>query len=720
MKNDDIKQILEEMRIPKASEEARKLAVFNALEEFDKINKKTTQGSSWSSRLMDMFNQLDRRINMRKSYYYGASFAAIVLTLGVLTFDELGGDFDKDFSTKKSDSKAFYPLNDRAGTPIVIPAPQQPEPLPALEAPQSPSIARPEEKTVTLSQDTAAVSAKPAPMKSEFSRSDKLANTNQAAMYAPPPPPVAPGVADGYSGGAVGGQIPTAAPYPGQPYPYDQWQVPQNNDKFEKTKTNPVKLVSEEPVSTFSIDVDTSSYSFVRRSLNMAQWPTKDSVRIEEMVNYFDYNYAVPESKSQPFKPSVTVLPSPWHKGNKLVHIGIKGYDIAPNEKTRSNLVFLIDTSGSMSSPDKLPLLINSLSMLVNTLDEDSTVSIVTYAGWAGTALEPTKVKDKNKILSVLQSLQSGGGTAGAAGISQAYALAEKNFDKNGVNRVILATDGDFNVGISDPEELQKFIEKKRETGIFLSVLGFGQGNYNDALMQKLAQNGNGNAAYIDNINEARKVLVEEASSTLFPIAKDVKIQVEFNKSKVSEYRLIGYETRILNREDFNNDKVDAGEIGSGHAVTAIYEITPRGEKGLIDESRYGKSEERTTDASNEYGFLKIRYKLPKENTSKLIDTPITASNEVATVDAAPADVKFAVSVAAFGQLLHGDSYTGEFVYDDIIKLAISGKGEDKFGYRNEFINLVRTAKSMPGNEPMHLIKPELEPQPLPAPGVYR
>jgi Ca-activated chloride channel family protein len=313
--------------------------------------------------------------------------------------------------------------------------------------------------------------------------------------------------------------------------------------------------------------------------------------------------------------------------------------------------------------------------------------------------LEPTKATEKAKIMAAIDNLSAGGSTAGAEGINLAYQLAEQNFDKEGVNRVILATDGDFNVGITNPEELQDFVERKRETGIFLSVLGFGSGNYNDAMMQTLAQNGNGAAAYIDNLNEARKVLVEEASSTLFPIAKDVKIQVEFNPAQVSEYRLIGYETRALNREDFNNDKVDAGEIGAGHAVTAIYEITPAGATPSVDASRYAKTEaaKPESDFSNEFGFLKIRYKLPAENESKLITAPISAANVSVGNDKYPGmtqEVDWAVAVAGFGQLLKGDPNVGNLTYDDVITQAQQAKGIDPFGYRAEFINLVRLAKT--------------------------
>ena len=478
----------------------------------------------------------------------------------------------------------------------------------------------------------------------------------------------------------------------------------QHRDQFEAVKQNTVKQVATDPVSTFSIDVDTASYSFVRRALNSGRLPPKDSVRVEEMINYFPYTYPKPETAEQPFEPTVTVLPSPWNASNQLVHVGIKGYDITATQRPRANLVFLMDVSGSMRSQDKLPLVKNAFKMLVNELKPDDTIGIVTYASGSGVLLDPTKVSDKAKILAAIDRLGAGGSTAGAQGIQDAYRLAETNFDTEAVNRIILATDGDFNVGVTNRDELKGLIERKRKKGVFLSILGVGQGNYNDALMQTLAQNGNGTAAYVDTLNEARKVLVDEASATLFTIAKDVKIQIEWNPARVSEYRLIGYETRALNREDFNNDKVDAGDIGSGHTVTAIYEITPRGAPKLVDDLRYGKPKAVAADVApapsiadgkeGELGFLKLRYKLPKETVSKLVTLPITAPSEAASIEQASAEARFSIAVAAFGQLIKGSPYTKAYSYDDVIALAQSAKGNDPFGYRAEFINLVRLAKS--------------------------
>jgi Ca-activated chloride channel homolog len=470
-------------------------------------------------------------------------------------------------------------------------------------------------------------------------------------------------------------------------------------DRFATAAANPVKSVASEPVSTFSIDVDSASYSFVRRALNSGQLPPKEAVRVEEMINYFPYDYPLPDDRTTPFRPTVSVLPSPWNPANKLVHIAIKGYDVAKSERPRANLVLLIDTSGSMAPEDRLPLLKNAFRMLIDTLRPDDTVGIVTYAGQTHVALEPTKVADKRKILDAIERLHAGGSTAGGAGIQEAYRMAEGAFDKAAVNRVILATDGDFNVGITSVDELKSLVERKRETGIHLSVLGVGRGNYNDALMQALAQNGNGVAAYIDTLSEARKVLVDEVSSTLFSIAKDVKTQIEFNPAVVAEYRLIGYETRLLRREDFNNDKVDAGDIGSGHTVIAIYEVTPVGSPKFVEDLRYKQPAAATPkdgpkDGMREYAFLRINYKLPAETVSRRIELPITPALEKAAIDQVSTEIRFSVAVAAFGQLLRGDPYLKGFGYDEVIALAAAARGEDLFGYRAELLNLVRLAKT--------------------------
>jgi Ca-activated chloride channel family protein len=477
---------------------------------------------------------------------------------------------------------------------------------------------------------------------------------------------------------------------------------PVGRDKFANAPENAFKVARDAPVSTFSIDVDTASYAFVRAQLNRNVLPPAASVRTEELINYFPYAYEAPASANEPFRANVAVFPNPWAEGRKLIRIGVKGYALQQTSRPRANLVFLIDTSGSMAPQNRLPLVKQSLSMLLTQLQPDDRVAIVTYAGSAGTALEPTSVSEKAKILAAIGQLGAGGSTAGAEGIRQAYALAEQNFDANGVNRVILATDGDFNVGITSRDELKGFVERQREKGIFLSVLGVGVGNYNDAMAQTLAQNGNGVAAYIDTINEARKVLVEEASSTLFPIGKDVKIQIEFNPATVAEYRLIGYETRLLNRDDFANDKVDAGDVGSGQTVTALYDIVPVGGPRVVDDLRYGAPAPASGSLSPaEYAFVKIRYKLPRSDRSVLISTPVDRGSEHGRFEDAPLDARFATSVAAFGEILRGGKHTGQFGYDDVLRIASAARGDDPYGYRSEFLQLVRAAKTASAMQPL-------------------
>ena len=466
------------------------------------------------------------------------------------------------------------------------------------------------------------------------------------------------------------------------------------SELFVNSSPNTLKIVSENPVSTFSIDVDTASYSFVRSSIMNNQMPHGNAVRVEEMINYFSYDYASSDETDAPFATSVAVLKTPWNEHTKLVRVGIQGKNISIEDRPSLDLVFLIDTSGSMKAHNKLPLLKKSLPFLLAQLKPTDRVSIVTYACSSGVALEPTPASDRATILARLEALHSGGGTAGHEGLQTAYRQAEKMRTPGRIGRVILATDGDFNVGISDDEELKRYVEDKRKNGIYLSVLGFGQGYYNDGLMQALAQNGNGTAAYIDNMSEAMKVLVDQVSGTLIPIANDVKIQVEFNPSKVAEYRLIGYETRALAREDFNNDKVDAGDIGAGHTVTALYEITPVGSPAQkSDKLRY----QSTTDSSNpkELGFLKLRYKLPDQLDSQLIETPIIDGKFENTDDA-----KFSAAIAGFGQLLRGNTkYLGSWSYAEAITLAQSAKGGDHFGYRAEAVRLMLDALSLSVDE---------------------
>lgn len=457
-------------------------------------------------------------------------------------------------------------------------------------------------------------------------------------------------------------------------------------EEYANEAPSPLKITSEEPVSTFSIDVDTASYAVVRRDLKSGYMPNPDAVRIEEMVNYFPYAYPAPEGP-HPFAPTVSTMQTPWNAGTQLVQIGIQGEIV--DERPPLNLVFLIDTSGSMSDPDKLPLLKQSLRLMLSELRPEDEVAIVAYAGSAGEVLAPTKAADRATILAALDRLDAGGSTAGAQGIELAYQVAERMFDDGEVGRVLLATDGDFNVGIHDPDQLKDYIANKRDTGTYLSILGFGRGNLDDATMQALAQNGNGQAAYIDTLGEARKVLVDQLSGALFPLADDVKIQVEFNPAQIAEYRLIGYETRALKREDFNNDKVDAGEIGAGHQVTAIYEVTPVGSDAVLtDALRYAPAPE--VGGSDEIGFLKLRYKRPGEDISTLIETPITAGSGDAGVEQ-----QFAAAIAGFGQLLREDKYLGDWTYSDAIALANNAKGSDPYGYRAEAVTLMRLAESL-------------------------
>lgn len=707
---DDIKQRLLHTPAIKINPAAKKAAISLALREFDKNNSEVSQGTAKSVRLKS--TTIFRSTAMKKYQIsvigtFCALFAFWVI-IGQL-FDEPTDSSELYRSAlisppqplsaeKKNDIAADTPVEaaKEVGASIAVTSGKAEEVVAELSLPS----------TVPVEAVKPLIAAQsPAPTGSDDYEADAASRTRSIDMAKAQPSPSKAKKTVRTESAQIAGIVAPASPPAVMNEPQVNYYQDQGRDKFKDTPTNPLKIAKDEPVSTFSIDVDTASYSFVRGSLNQNVLPQKNAVRVEELVNYFPYDYSAPASKNEPFKTSVSVFPTPWNKDTQLLHIGIKGYEIDAKEKPRANLVFLLDTSGSMNEPNKLPLVQNSLKMLLDTLHEDDSVAIVTYAGNAGVALPPTKVKDKSKITAVIDNLGAAGSTAGAEGIRQAYQLAEQNLNSKGINRVILATDGDFNVGITDPNELKSFVEHKRATGVTLSVLGFGRGNYNDALMQTLAQNGNGNAAYIDNLNEARKFLVDEASSTLFTIAKDVKIQVEFNPAQVAEYRLIGYETRLLNKEDFNNDKVDAGDIGSGHTVTALYEITPVASKAtLVDELRYPKADTKpaaTDNKNSELAFVKIRYKLPDGESSKLITTPIKVEQAYKTVDETPVETRFATAVAAFGELLRVDPYLKDFNYDKVMTLAESAKGADKFGYRAEFINLVRLAKNAPALPPL-------------------
>jgi len=466
-----------------------------------------------------------------------------------------------------------------------------------------------------------------------------------------------------------------------------------NTEQYESPDENSWKSSKSDPLSTFSIDVDTASYSNFRRFITDHQLPPEDAVRIEEMINYFTYDYKEPRN-GDPVRINTELSKCPWSKTNSILKVGIKGKSIDLKKAPAGNLVFLIDVSGSMMSYNKLPLLKKSFKLLVNNLRKNDSVSIAVYAGAAGTVLEPTKGKNKEKILKAIEKLRAGGSTAGAQGIKLAYKLAEKSFIKGGNNRVILATDGDFNVGISSDSALVKLIEKERKKGIFLTVLGFGMGNYKDSKMEKLADKGNGNYSYIDNLLEAKKVLVNQMSGTLFTIAKDVKIQVEFNPAAVAGYRLIGYENRMLKKEDFNNDKKDAGEVGAGHTVTALYEIIPTGSENsvIVDDLKYQKNPDYSEVSPEEMATVKVRYKKPDANKSRLIKK-IVKSDSLKSFESAGNDTRFAVTVAAVGMMLKKSETVSDMNWNQVIKQAKASKGADESGYRAEFINLIEKAE---------------------------
>lgn len=484
-----------------------------------------------------------------------------------------------------------------------------------------------------------------------------------------------------------------AAPAPPPPPPY--YSQPANTEKYAQREDNPVQRASEQPLSTFSIDVDTGSYANVRRMLNDGIRPPADAVRAEEFINYFDYGHPAPASRAVPFKVSTELAPAPWNAQRQLLMIGIKGFDVPKQTLPPSNLVFLIDTSGSMNSPDKLPLLKSAFSMLAKQLRPQDRISIVVYAGSAGLVLPPTPGDKQQEILDALERLQAGGSTNGGDGIRLAYATARQSFIKDGVNRVILATDGDFNVGTVGTDALETLVADQRKSGIALTTLGFGAGNYNDELSEKLADVGDGNHAYIDTLQEARKVLVQEMGSTLMTIARDVKIQIEFNPAQVAEYRLIGYENRLLKREDFANDKVDAGDIGAGHEVTALYEITPVGSKAArLPPLRYAQAAPAAGAGNGELANLKLRYKRPGEDRSQLIETPILRSGERA---AASDSLRMAAAVAAFADALRGGSQYDGWGWEQILGAARAVKSADPWGQRAEFVRLVERAKAQIG-----------------------
>ena len=512
-------------------------------------------------------------------------------------------------------------------------------------------------------------------------RALQVAPPPQPAMIAPPPPPPPP-VSMPAPADARQARV---APFVGTPAPAP-YGAPGNRERYEGKEVAAIQSVAAAPVSTFSIDVDTGAYSNVRRFLQKGETPPAEAVRTEEMVNYFRYDYPLPRDPARPFSVTTDVAKTPWNPDTRLVRIGLRGYDVTAQGRPGANLVFLVDVSGSMSSADKLPLVKRALAMLADRLTAKDKVSIVVYAGAAGVVLEPTS--SAKHVKAALDCLEAGGSTAGAAGLQLAYDIAAANFVKGGINRIFVATDGDFNVGVSDNKQLEALVKKNRDSGITLTTLGFGQGNYNEALMERIADLGNGNYAYVDSAMEAQKVLDDELAASLFTIAKDVKVQVEFNPAQVKEYRLIGYENRALAEEDFDNDAVDAGDIGAGHQVTALYEVVPAGAKGWLPDRRYdGNKPVVSPGKGGELAHVRLRYKLPGEEASRLIERPIPAAL-LRTATAPAGDMAFATAVAAFGQKLRGDKYLGRYGFADIRGLAGTPQGY----WRNEFLKLAQLA----------------------------
>ncbi len=719
---DHLRAALKSMPAPDADAKARALAL--AMENFARLHD-SLQGSTTPVRPSDDRPQGAASLNgVRKMLNFLTSRPALATTTSIAAL-VIG-------------VAVFLPVADlRIGQPVV-PKPETTRteaPKPKTETPvvsEDATVPGATDAPVDLGQaDEAAVAssvaqAEPAPEPvTEEQATDALASTEPAATEAPAglgaladaAPPAAPteggeitlseDARNGLASGAVDGDLTSRArvefklsgendgslayalPESEVAAISDSTVAPiENSEAYANAPANPVKVTAEEPVSTFSIDVDTASYAVIRSTLNFGSLPAPDQVRIEEMINYFPYAYAAPDASEAAFKSTISVMPTPWNPGTRLVTIGLQGAMPAITDRPPLNLVFLIDTSGSMEDANKLGLLKQSLSMMLAELRPEDQIAIVTYAGSAGQVLAPTKAADKTAILAALDNLAAGGSTAGAEGLELAYQVAEGMAKDGTVSRILLATDGDFNVGVSDPDGLEAYVAKKRDTGTYLSILGFGRGNLDDAIMQSLAQNGNGTAAYIDTLSEARKVLVDQLTGALFPIADDVKIQIEWNPAQVAEYRLIGYETRALRREDFNNDTVDAGEIGAGTQVTAIYEVTAPGSDALLnDPFRYGTTT--PADGPTELGILKVRAKAPGSETSDLTETPITG-NEPATDDA-----RFAAAIAGFGQILQNSVYLNNWGWDEAIALALSARGEDTYGYRIEAVNLMRLAQSL-------------------------
>jgi Ca-activated chloride channel family protein len=661
---------------PASNPVARAAAMALAMESFDGAQKKSAggQGSKAALRFMDVFNLIGSPIMKHK---YLLASVAMVIVAAPLAFSTL---------------TTTYSLGDPGSLTLQGGASFEETPSAVAKAPAAPKPA-----AVPRSADAkTATNEKLAAMQLAITEAMRL-STGQMQGNVREQTGAAYSLADQQDTRAVQLAIQDAMQARYEPTAPTSAAT---GGRFTSQAVNGMKSVASEPVSTFSIDVDTASYAFARRSIENGYLPDPASVRVEEFVNYFDYDYAGARSADEPFQPSVTVVPTPWNPNTKLVHIGLRGYEAPVTAQKPANLVFLIDVSGSMQSPDRLMRLQTAFQMLVETLKPTDTMSIVTYADGSRVVLEPTPASDKERITRAINGLRAGGGTNGGDGLMTAYRLAEENFRKDGVNRIFLGTDGDFNIGATGDEDLLKLVERKRKSGVFLSVLGVGMGNYNDGMMQTIAQNGNGVAAYIDNLSEARKVMHEEAAASIFPIAKDVKVQVEFNPQTVAKYRLIGYETRALATEDFNNDKVDAGEVGSGHRVTAIYEIVEKGSpEASVDDSRYSKPDEAAAPDSGghngELAFLKIRYKKPEEDKSRLITRPILDSEALQSIEAASQDVKFSIGAAAFAQKLKHEPWVEDYDWKAVEGLMQQGKGADPYALRGEAIRLAQIAGTL-------------------------
>lgn len=694
---DDLRSALKAAPAPDGEAKARAMAL--AMENFARLHD-GIQGSAQASRSSEDRHEAAPLNGVRRMFHYLTSRPALAMTTSAAAL--LIG------------VAVILPVADlRIGAPDAVPA--VPKEAPKAEQAEAPDLRT---QTPVLAEEAGTDEAAPGDLGQAAGGAVASSVAEAEPLVAPEPdvmplateaaPPAAPAdtverkraenaLSSAPEGGEVSGFLAdqemdttvALAPAPMVATAPDVMPAPvENTEAYANEAPNPVKVTAEEPVSTFSIDVDTASYAVVRSSLTGGYLPSPDQVRIEEMVNYFPYAYAAPEG-DQAFASTIAVMPTPWNPGTRLVTIGIQGALPEVAARPPLNLVFLIDTSGSMEDANKLPLLKQSLSLMLSELRPEDQVSIVTYAGSAGLVLPPVKAADRAAILASLENLMAGGSTAGAEGLELAYQVAEGMKADGEVTRILLATDGDFNVGVSDPEGLEAYVARKRETGTYLSVLGFGRGNLDDAVMQSLAQNGNGTAAYIDTLSEARKVLVDQLTGALFPIADDVKIQVEWNPSQVAEYRLIGYETRALRREDFNNDAVDAGEIGAGTQVTAIYEVTAPGSDALLnDPLRYAETSA-AGDTMGELGFLRLRWKAPGEDASTLVETPITGT------EGSSEETRFAAAVAGFGQLLQGSVHLGDWGWDQAIELAVENRGEDAFGYRIEAVNLMRLAQSL-------------------------